>query len=144
MLLDLIPFAERRYRQWSTQPNAYALNSLVDNARDIVRELQAVEGKDALLRSLVVDSMQPCIRDSAQAMVDMANTLWLEIDSHVNESERAKARDAVNKTIINGAKKVDEILRNTRERILENVADPPSVPQGENKRRKKTKKLAWK
>ena len=142
MLLDLIPYAERRYRQWSTQPNAYALNSLVENARDIVRELQVAEGQDALLKALVVDSMQPCIHDIAQSMVDAANAVWMAVDMDIDKKNKAKTRDRINSIFLTEAKKIRETLEETRDRILDNTTDPAALPAKDKKRTRK--KGSWK
>ena len=139
--LDLIPYAERRYRQWSTQPNAYALNSMMDTMRDIVRELQSEEGKDALLRVLVVDAMHPCIKDIAQAMADGANAAWVSIDEHIDDNDKAKARKKLNRDIIACGKRVKEILETTREHIMENIVNPASP---EPRMKPKRKRTSWK
>ena len=139
-LLDLIPYAERSYRQYPSQARAYALNSLLEHARDIVRELQAAEGQESLLRSLVVDSMHPCTRDIAQAAVDMANEAWLSLEGHIDAKDKSKARDKLNASIVEYGRKVRELLEATRDRLLENVADPSAAPDIKQKRKPKGKR----
>ena len=139
-LLDMIPYAERRYRKWSTQPNAYAFNSFVTQAREIVADLQASEGRDGLLVSLLLDIMQNRVRDMAQAIIDSSNEYWSVVEPHIPKANRTALHEKVNKVTIDGGRRVHALFKEI-ENELASAISPAMTP---NKKPSKSKrKDAW-
>ena len=124
MLLDLIPHAERRYRKWSSQPNAYALNSLLTQVREILADLQASEGRDELLISVIKETMRETAHDMMQVLVDNTNFIWGRLKDDLPENRRERLHDAVKDIGIESARKSQDVFRRTLDDLAAQIMNP--------------------
>jgi hypothetical protein len=95
-LIDLIPVAEDAYRDYPSQSNAYALNTLISSAREVLAEIEAQNDGTQMSVSLVQEILMPSFQEIAQQIVLAIYALREQMLRLVTES---KDRTAVDKHI---------------------------------------------
>lgn len=93
MLIDLIPIAEAKYREHAGEHAAYALNTLISQARELVSDIHASNDSRQLALTLTSDIVKPSILSISQNMVDNIYQLRRRIETYVkpNKSEQVNA-----------------------------------------------------
>lgn len=86
-LLQAIPIAEASYRDKPGQSNAYALQAMINSAREVMAEIEAQDDGTNLSAALVQEILMPQFQEIGQqlvlALLDMKNALidWVPRDS---------------------------------------------------------------
>lgn len=70
MLVDLIPYAEKEYRRDPRQSNAYAINALVTQIRELISDLQAEDNTLELINKIVLNIVQPITQKIAGSLIE--------------------------------------------------------------------------
>lgn len=111
-LIDLIPVAEDAYRAYPSQSNAYALNTLISSAREILAEIEAQNDGTQMSVSLVQEILMPSFQEIAQQIVLAIYALREQMLQVVEQKDRA---------VVN--KRIDEIGGEVRQFLGDKFAD---------------------
>lgn len=111
-LIDLIPVAEDAYRSYPSQSNAYALNTLIGSAREILAEIEAQNDGTQLSVSLVQEILMPAFQEVAQQIVLAIYALREQMLQVVEQKDRA---------VVN--KRIDEIGGEIRQFLGDKFSD---------------------
>jgi hypothetical protein len=74
-ILRLIPIAEKQYRREKKEHTAYALNSLVSQARELTADIQSSADRAAVAEVIVTDVLMPTFRSFIETVVIETQTL---------------------------------------------------------------------
>lgn len=93
MLVDLIPYAEKEYRRDPRQSNAYAINALVTQIRELISDLQAEDNTLELINKIVLSIVQPVTQKIAGSLIEFNFAVKTQIkgdlkDGHYERVER--------------------------------------------------------
>ena len=127
MLLELIPAAERRYRTWSTQSNAYALNSFLTQLREILADLQSTEGRDELMAQVTQEIVLGAVQNIAQTLADQHRETVMFLNTYISDEHREKVEEKLGDITIANGKRVQGILEEAQMRIVEGLIDPAAA-----------------
>lgn len=90
MMLDIIPLAEQVFRKSKKESSAYALNALVNQARELSTDLRMskdVEGQAAFIRDMIIN---PVFKMFAQQLIAETINIKNSIDTNVDNRKHAK------------------------------------------------------
>jgi len=71
-LVAVIPIAEREYRKWKRDSQAYALNALIASARELASDLAASNNRANLAEQLLREGLDPMFRELLQYMAQQS------------------------------------------------------------------------
>lgn len=98
MMLDIIPLAEQTFRKSKKESSAYALNALVNQARELSTDLRMakdVEGQAAFIKDMIIN---PIFKVFAQQLITQMLNVKNTVDTHVSNPKRArKVKEHVDK-----------------------------------------------
>jgi hypothetical protein len=101
-LVSIIPIAEREYRKWKRDNQAYALNALIQSARELASDLAAANDRSALAEMLIRESLDPMFREILQQLAQQNMVL------------KTFVQDKIKPQHVNGViEKIDMDLRDT-------------------------------
>lgn len=89
-VLGLIPIAEKQYRREKKEHTAYALNSLVSQARELSADIQASADRSRVAELIVTDLMMPTFRAFVEALVTETQTLKASLKSKVRSEAKTE------------------------------------------------------
>ena len=95
MLIDLIPVAEAKYRERAGEHSAYALNSLISQARELISDIQAGKDSEELVNTLGLEILKPCFTAIAQSMIDNIYRLRRRVERNIKPSKVESVNEAV-------------------------------------------------
>lgn len=119
-LLDLIPVAEDAYIDYPSQSNAYALNTLISSAREVLAEIEAQNDGTQLSISLVQEILMPSFQEIAQMMV---LAIYALRESMLSVATTPQARDLMHKKIDEAGTQIRTFLGDKFTDIREKVVD---------------------
>jgi hypothetical protein len=109
MMLDIIPLAEQTFRKSKKESSAYALNALVNQARELSTDLRMskdVEGQALFIKDLIIT---PIFKVFAQQLISETLNVKNTVDTHVSNPKRArKVKEDVDKMARNLGKFLTE------------------------------------
>lgn len=92
MVVDLIPVAEQAYRESKKEQSAYALNALVNQARELATDLkmmQDVEGQAEFIRDkLITPIFMSMTQQILASMMSLKNTIDTELGNKAPKTSR--------------------------------------------------------
>lgn len=91
MTLDIIPIAERAFRQTTKENAAYAVNALINQAREIATDLKMMGDVENQAKFIKESIIQPMFTAQAQNMLHEMLQLKSVIDTEVTNPKTAKA-----------------------------------------------------
>lgn len=98
MLIDIIPLAEQVFRKSKKESSAYALNALLNQAREISTDLKMSKDFDGQANFIKEMILNPVFKVFAQHLIAENIYLKNEIDTHVsNRKEAKRIKEAVDK-----------------------------------------------
>ncbi len=101
-LIAMIPIAEVEYRKWRRDNQAYALNALVQSARELASDLAASNDRSNLAEKLLRDALDPMFRELLQYVAQQSMLM------------KAFLQDKIKPQHINGVTaKIDMDLKDT-------------------------------
>jgi uncharacterized protein YehS (DUF1456 family) len=118
-LMRLIPMAEKEYRKYKKEYTAYALNSLISQARELTSDIQASDDRARLANTLVMDVLKPAFQQSVQEMINTHYALKMRIKSKVKNPDLVE--DAVDNCAKEIAQFMNEVFRTTAEQIKQSL-----------------------
>lgn len=103
--IDLIPIAERKYRETANERAAYALNTLMDRASILISDIIASEDRAQLTERIMTQVIEPSIKSHAQiAFMSMIN-----------------AKTSLATEMPKNAKKINQIMERSIREIAEHL-----------------------
>ncbi len=69
-VVSIIPIAEKEYRKSKRESQAYALNALLQSARELGQDLEAANDRAYLAESLTKDALEPMFKGLLQKMLN--------------------------------------------------------------------------
>jgi hypothetical protein len=93
-VVSLIPVADAQYRVSPTLSYAQALTGFISAAKDIVGQMYELQDKESMFKTLIVEVLQPFVRQMIVSFSDEARGLSQE---EMGETGSARREEAVNK-----------------------------------------------
>lgn len=118
-LMRLIPMAEKEYRKYKKEYTAYALNSLISQARELTSDIQASDDRARLANTLVMDVVKPAFQQSVQEMINTHYSLKMKLKSKVKNPDLVE--DAIDGCAKDIAQYMNEVFRTTAEQIKQSL-----------------------
>jgi len=116
-LVTLLPVAEHVVRHTKGQRGVYQINQLMSQVRELMADMQAVQDRGLLGKTLVQRYVRPAFLDIAQQMVYNDQRIIAEVVPYVD----AKYKDRVRDNILNAQKELGKYIQNQYEDIAENI-----------------------
>ena len=91
LMLDMIPIAESTYRATRKQQDAYAMNSFIDEARQLVEELRTMTDADNQTEHITKRIILPLMLRVANVLLNEFANLKGAVDTEVRDIAAAKA-----------------------------------------------------
>lgn len=120
-IVNVIPIAEQEYKLRPTQSQAYALNGLVSQARELAHDIQNTGDRQKLAITLVQEIIMPAFREVAQAVIDEHYALRKRVDDKVNERDRARVSDLIDQAGQSIARAAADQYKTVANRITESI-----------------------
>jgi len=116
-VLRLIPIAENQYRKEKKEHTAYALNSLVSQARELSADIQASADRASVAEIIVTEYMMPTFRSLIETLVVETQALKAVLKSKVRTEAASAADTAVDELVRQVARSGNELFRVNAEAI---------------------------
>lgn len=101
LILSLIPEAEIAYRKDSKQTNAYALNSFIDQARELAADLRMISDADGQSEFISRRIVLPLFLNAAQILITEMTNLKSSVDTEVRDNHTSKTlKKSIDQTAI--------------------------------------------
>lgn len=117
MLIDLIPIAEAKYREFSGERTAYALNALISQAREIIHDIKADSQQRNIILKNVQDVIFPIFVDIGQNLIDNSYSLKKRLEPLLKEEHVADANRIIDNHVKELAILLEEAFKSIREQI---------------------------
>lgn len=116
-IVQLIPLAEAKYKKYRNQSDAYALNALVSQARELAQDLQATGDRQKLALTIVQEVLMPGFRAIVQEIVDEHYNLKRDMEDYVEPKKVRKFKERVDVSGQRVARHAQKIYISISERI---------------------------
>lgn len=123
-VLRLIPIAERQYRKEKKEHTAYALNSLVSQARELSADIQSSADRSRVAEVIVTDMLLPTFRSFIESLVMETMTLKAVLKTKVRTEARDTVEVAVDNVVKQVAKNGNELFRVTANSVRDLLGAP--------------------
>lgn len=121
--LDLIPIAEGRYRDDSRQSNAYALNTLINQARELIADIQASDDKSVVTDRIVYDIIKPTMMTFAQFLIDGNYQLKRELADNLKPDRVKQSHEIIDQTSKGSAQYIQAMFKDLRDRVTKSLGE---------------------
>lgn len=144
MVLDLIPTAEKSYRHGKNESAAYAMNALLNQAKDLSAEIRNLTSLEEQAEAVCRDILNPSLVLFTQHLMTSFTVVKAKIDSTKLSSQDSRLlKDTLDEVLREHASYLQEsseaITVRTRAYLL-GEADPTAEPVSGKKKRKGRKK----
>lgn len=123
MLLEMVPYAEQTYRERPNQPNAYALNSLLGQIRELRKDIEESKAKEGMASELIEQAIRPRFQEIGRAVVDSHYGFVKRVQPHLAGPKFRRVDSEIESITKHLAKSIDEIFVSLREDILKKLKE---------------------
>lgn len=123
-ILRLIPIAEKQYRREKKEHTAYALNSLVSQARELAADIQSSADRAQVAEIIVNDMMMPTFRSFIETLVFETQTLKAALVSKTQPRFRTEVDLMVDTLVRQVATNGNELFRANANAIRDILGAP--------------------
>ena len=120
-LMDLIPIAEDKYRQEGSERAAYALNSLVSQARELIADMQAERDGRQLALQLSSEIIDPAFIGIAQVVIDSLHNLKRSLETYVPEHRHPQLNNLARESAGTIARYIESQRGHIKEKMVESM-----------------------
>jgi hypothetical protein len=120
-LIDLLPYAERTYRNDPRQSNAYAINALVSQIREMSNDLRSDTTKSQMIQERLTLAIQPIFHGNVQTLIDTMYFLKRGLASHVKRTSLERVEELIDNATKDMGKSLQDTLNNIRSKIVEST-----------------------
>jgi hypothetical protein len=111
-MLSLIPIAEAEYRTHKKEHTAYALNSLISQARELTADIQSSADRAQVAEIIVLDYIMPTFKAFIETMVMESIVLKASLKSKVKNPEAGREADEMVNVLVRAvARQGNELFR---------------------------------
>ena len=114
-IIDLITIAERQYRKKKVESSAYALNSLISQARELIADLEARHDRLNMASNITREVLQPQFMRMASNIINTLHNTKRSIEPYV-KNEKA-VNDKVDEAARSIALFLEELFVDTQVKI---------------------------
>lgn len=122
-MIELIPIAEEKYRKFGNERSAYALNSLITQARELVGDIKAEQDQRELALRLSREIVNPAFIQIMQNMVDNLYQLKRNVESCVPTNRVSDVHRQVEQTAREITHFLEQSYAQIRDRITSEMTD---------------------
>lgn len=97
MLIQLIPTAEKSYREDPRQSMAYAMNALISQIRELIHDIQSTQDRERVADSIVLNIVHPLMVSFANFIIDNNHMTKRELRELVSDSKRRELDEMMNR-----------------------------------------------
>ena len=123
MLVDLVPYAERQYREYSSQSNAYALNALITQIRELTADLSAEQDKGALALNIVTNILHPVFLSMAQLLIDNMYSLKKNIENDIKPERVERSNTQIDQATRDMAQGFQSLFYDVRQKVIDSLTE---------------------
>jgi hypothetical protein len=131
MVAELIPIAEANYRKFKIDRSAYALNTYLNQLREIANDMRSVNNFESQVRQLV-EMCRFQYSMIAQNMVEEADTVRRTLRDVVRDDQRIKVDDALEKLTRGQAQYLKASLDGFTDQLAKLLLEKPDTKQAKN------------
>lgn len=117
MMIDLVPTAERTYREKPTQAHSYALNGLLSQIRELVNDLKGTDDNSALIESILNKILQPAFLSMGQVLIDNVYALRRKVESSVDPAKTRAVLDEFDDMLKDTARSFQATFYDVQKRV---------------------------
>lgn len=121
MLVDLIPYAEREYRRDPRQSNAYAINALVTQIRELISDLQAEDNTLELINKIVLTIVQPVTQKIAGSLIEFNFAIKTSIKGDLLEGRDERVNREIDNATKDVARQIQGFINQMADEIREST-----------------------
>lgn len=120
MTVDLIPIAEQSYRDRPSQSSAYALNSLITQAREMLADISAADDRGVLATKISEEFLHTFVRDIAQNILMTMQYFYSDVTPYLRDkSDGIRVQEKLNTNLLQIAKYIEERSKALSQKIYE-------------------------
>ena len=90
-VIDILPIAQHQYKKNPNMSNAYALNALISQSRELISDIEARQDKSHLAQTISERVIRPAFLDLAQNLMNSTSMLRELISSSAGIDKRTQA-----------------------------------------------------
>lgn len=116
-LIDTIVIAENQYNERPGQSNAYALNALISQAREIIADLQAAEESSNIVGRLVSEVMLPEFTNIGQSIINQMFYLKKNVKPSIKEGREQQVDNMVDDATKELARNIEDVFKSVQKHL---------------------------
>ena len=128
MVCDLIPIAEENYRKFKIDKSAYALNTYLNQAREIANDMRSVNNYEEQVKN-IVEMMRRQYSLIAQNMVEEVHNTTTSMRAMVRDDQRGKVDELLGQLTKGQAKFLNESLKGVSDMLVNMLLEKPTTKQ---------------
>lgn len=121
MLVDLVPYAEKAYRDDPKQSNAYTINALLTQIRELITDLTSEDDRGELIQTIMMEILRPAFLQMGQILLDNMYSLRNEIDGDVQPERTKRVKEAIDQSTRDMALAFQTLFYDIQKRVAEQV-----------------------
>lgn len=118
MLIDLIPMAEREFRNNPKQSNMYTLNGLITQCRELIADLLQEDNTQELVNNIVQNILQPRIGAIANSIIQFNYDVKRDTERNLKPERVEKTFDNIDQLTKEFGRELTGILNKIQEEII--------------------------
>lgn len=119
MLIDLIPMAEKEFRNNPKQSNMYTLNGLITQCRELITDLLQEDNTQELINQIIQNIMIPRVASIANSIISFNFDVKREIEKDLKPERVERAFSTIDSLTKDFGKELTGILNKIQEDILD-------------------------
>ena len=122
-VIDLIPQAEDKYRTSGNETSAYAMNSIISQARELINDIQSDDNRKQIGLNLCNQIIQPNFIKVVQNLVNAMHFMQQEVEALVPNNKRKELASIINKNTRSVVSHLQEVAETITEDTVEFMDD---------------------
>lgn len=124
LVVDMISIGESQYRQWKGERAAYALNSLINQARELASDIRSMQEVNSQTEKIAENIILPSMTMLVQNNTNMVLNMKKQILSHITKKDvKAVVSKIIDNLIRSQASYINELMKSMQSRIRGEVKD---------------------
>lgn len=116
-IVNLIPIAEKAYLKDRREHQAYALNALISQGRELANDLMAADNKNQLCETLIAEILTPAFKQILQQLMQEQMMLKTALSDKLKPEFLALSSAEFDRSLRTVAGSMTEIFKGTSEQI---------------------------
>lgn len=119
MAVDLLPIAEREFRKYPKQSNAFMVNALLTQARELFQDLQVTEDRTEQAVKIINKILQPFLTQITQVLIDNMFALQRTTEGALPSDRTERIVNAFGDTLKEVGREYQKLFFSVNKQIME-------------------------